>query len=70
MDGDDHDHGRVMMMGWLVGLNQVLPKSLSPLCQAASSKLPSFRFPALPELQIPKIQSFCKNFRIWNDDDD
>ena len=34
--------------GGLVGLNQVLPKSLSPLCRAASSKLPSFRFPALP----------------------
>ena len=62
----------MMMMD--LGLNEVLPKLLSPLCQAASSKLPSFRFPALPELQIPKIQSFPKNdddnVDVGDDDDD
>ena len=53
-----------MMKGRLVGLNQVLPKSLSPLYQAASSKLPSFRPPALPDAN-PKnsIQIFSKKSR-------
>ena len=43
------------MMGRLVGLNQVLPKSLSPLRRPASSKLPSLRPLALPGANL-KIQ--------------
>ena len=57
------------MKGRLVGLNQVLPKSLSPLYQAASSKLPSFRLPALPAAN-PKNSIFLEEFGECLDDDD